>query len=89
MGKRDSRVDELVRMLLDFNPAEIAPDDALRGWKEIAFVAGYSEDTLQRVTAELEITLPRWGRPGRTTPVFLPKVKVVILRRIVMADLTR
>jgi len=85
MGTRGAPLEKLVELLLDFDPAEVAPDECLRGWKTIAIAVGFSEDTLQRRFAELQIDLPRWGQPGRTTPVFLPKGKIVVLRRILMS----
>lgn len=74
----------MVDKLLDFDPAEQRPSDVLVGWKSLSVATGYSEDTLQRCCVALKIELPRWGRPSPTAPVFLPRVKVTILRRLIM-----
>ncbi len=81
MTERRTLIDEL----LDFDPAEKGPGELMIGWKVIAAATGFSEDTLQRCCNAHQIELPRWGPPTDRSPVFLPKVKVTILRRIVMA----
>ncbi len=74
----------MVEQLLNIDPARLARKDVLVSWKEIAFEIGVSEDSLQRRCEELGITLPRWG-PRPTSPVFLPRGKILILKTLYFA----
>lgn len=71
---------EMLKDLLTFDPGTFRPADLLWGWKQIAFEMGVSEDTLQRWCKAEEIPLPRFGVPGKRRRVYLPRIKVMVLR---------
>ena len=79
MGER-----EMVDKLLEFDPLKVRRDEAIVSWKLIAAELGVSEDSVQRRCRELGIKLPRWG-PRPTSPVFLPRGRIVILRTLYFA----
>ena len=73
---------QLKRELLDFDRTRVRPDECVVSWKGLAREVGVSEDTLQRWCAQHRIELPRWGPFALKSPVFLPRVKVQILREL-------
>lgn len=75
----------LVEQLVDFDPCGQKVEHVLIGWKAIAEAVGFSEDTVQRYCVRLKIVLPKWGPPGLRTPVFLPRQKVTILRKLIFS----
>ncbi len=74
----------MVEKLLDFDRLKVRPEEAVVSWKSLAIELGVSEYSLQRRCRELGITLPRWG-PKPTSPVFLPRGRIVILRTLYFA----
>jgi hypothetical protein len=79
MGER-----EMIEQLNNIDPARLTRKDVVITWKELAEEVGVSDDSLQRRCLELGINLPRWG-PRRTSPVFLPRGKIVILKTLYFA----
>lgn len=73
----------LVKLLLDFDPAEQSPADIVRSMKALANAAGFSVKTVQRTLEAYDIQLPVWGTPGGSAPVFLPKAKLPVLRQLI------
>lgn len=74
----------MVEQLTNIEPAKFARKDVVVSWKAIALEIGVSEDSIQRRCVELGIILPRWG-PRPTSPVFLPRGKIVILKTLYFA----
>ncbi len=74
----------MVEQLLAFDRSKVRRQDAVISWKSIAYEVGVSVDTLQRWCDGKEITLPRWG-PRPTSPVFLPRGRIVILKTLYFA----
>ena len=70
----------LRRDLLDFDRTRVKPDECVISWKALSRELGVSEDTLQRWCAQHRIELPRWGPFALKSPVFLPRVKVQVLK---------
>lgn len=74
----------MVEQLTNIEAAKFARKDVVITWKELAEEIGVSEDSLQRRCFELGINLPRWG-PRPTSPVFLPRGRIVILKTLYFA----
>lgn len=75
---------EMVEQLQGIDPAKFAPKDVVISWKCLAHEIGVSQDSLQRRCLKLGIKLPRWG-PRPTSPVFLPRGRIVILKTLYFA----
>jgi hypothetical protein len=73
---------DLLEQLLDFDRSRVKKDDCLVSWKAIAGEVGVSEDTLQRWCLAHDLELPRWGPPGKLSPVFIPRAKVHVLKKV-------
>lgn len=82
MGERE--MDALKGQLRVTDRSKVKRSEAIISWKAIAFEVGVGRSTLQRWCEETGITLPRWG-PAETSPVFLPKGKIAILKALYFA----
>lgn len=74
--------ERLVDKLLDFDRTRVRREECVITWKAIADELGVSEDTIQRWCDANHLQLPRWGPPGRRSPVFLPRGKIMILKSL-------
>lgn len=81
------REEDLVKELRDFDPMLVSPQECAIGWKALAREAGFSVRTLQVYCKTFSVELPRWGfSKGETTPVYLPKAKIAVLRAHILAS---
>jgi hypothetical protein len=76
---------KLKKQLLDFDATQLSAEECVFKWDTIAQEVGFSESFVRRFCAENSIKLPRWGLGMTGGPVYLPKLKVPLLRSMILS----
>lgn len=74
----------MAAQLLDFDRSKVRRQDAVISLKALAYELGIGRSTLHRWLLKEKIELPHWG-PSETSPVFLPRQRIVILKTLYFA----